>query len=94
MKMTCQNLRSQWEAFHNDHSPKLGTQDFLRSDIRHIAEVENEGIKLLGTLALSPSEINELDAAGLDTYIEQAEQTTSSIEQLSFRLLPPKQLFS
>lgn len=94
MKMNCQNLRSQWEAFHNNHYSKLGTQVFIQRDLHHIDEVEIEAGALLRTLTLNPSEINELDTAGLDTYIVQSEQTVSSIEQLSSRLSPPKQLLS
>lgn len=94
LQTACHDMRSQWDVHHGSHFPKLGTQDWRRDDTRHITEIENEGRKLLQPLAVNLSELGALNVAELEDYIQRANQSAVRIEQLTFRLSPPKQLFA
>lgn len=90
----CQDFRNRWHVHHDRHGPKLSSQDFRKKDIRNIDEVENKGRNLLKPFAHDISEMEALDAAALKDYIQRADQSALRIEQLAFRLSPPKQLFN
>ncbi|WP_289032291.1 hypothetical protein [uncultured Roseibium sp.] len=94
LQSACHDTRSQWNLHHDHHYPTLGSQDFRQDDTRHISEIENEGRTLLGPLELGLSELGTMDVAALEDYIQMAHRTAARIEQLRFRLSPPKQLFA
>ncbi len=94
LQSSCHDTRSQWSVHHDRHYPKLGGQDFRRDDTRHISDIENEGRTLLRPIELSLTELETMDAAALEDYIQLARRTAARIEQLQFRLHPPRQLFA
>jgi len=94
LQSACHDMRNQWDVHHGRHFPTMGAQEFRRDDTRHIAEVENEGRRLLKPLALNLSEMGTLDVAELEDYIHRADQSVVRIAQLAFRLSPPRQLFA
>ncbi|WP_420333396.1 hypothetical protein [Roseibium sp.] len=94
LQTACHDTRSQWCRHHDRHYSTLGSRDFRQDDTRHISEIENEGRTLLRPLELGLSELGTMDVAALEDYIQQAHRTAARIEQLRFRLSPPKQLFA
>ena len=94
LQSACHDVRRQWEVHHDRYFPQLGIHDFRQDETRHITEVENEGRQLLKPLALNLSDMGALDVAELENYIQRADQSAVRIEQLTFRLSPPKQLFT
>ncbi len=91
LQSACHDIRGQWDIHHSRHFPALGDPHFRQDDTSHITEVETEGRKLLRPLALNLSELGALDVAELEDYIQRADQSAVIIEQLAFRLSPPKQ---
>lgn len=93
LQSACQDMRNLWDDHHSRNFPKFGARNFKCDDTRHISEVENQARKLLAPLALDLSELGAMDYAALEDYIERADQSALQIEQLTFRLSPPKQPF-
>jgi hypothetical protein len=93
LQSACHDMRAQWDVHHGRHFPSLGDPSFSRDDTAHIIEVEAEGRKLLAPLALNLSDMGSLDVADLEDYIQRADQSAVRIEQLAFRLTPPRNLF-
>ena len=95
----CNDMREQWEAYHNRQRTRpvlgagFGLRDDRLDDTRHISNVENEGRKLLKPLAHDLSELGGMDDSALEEYIQLADQSALRIEQLAFRLSPPKRQF-
>jgi len=94
LQSACHNMRGQWDVHHGRHFPSLRDPRLCRDDTVHITEVETEGRKLLAPLALNLSDMGSLSVADLEDYIQRAAQSAVRIEQLTFRLTPPKKLFT
>ncbi|MBY6121838.1 hypothetical protein KUV64_22135 [Mameliella alba] len=94
LQSACHDMRSRWRVHHDRHYPIMGNQDFRRNDTLHIAQVENEGRKLLKRLELDMCNIGALNAEVLDNYIQGADEIALKIEQLALQLSPPKPLLA
>lgn len=92
LQAACRATREQWEVHHDRHRMTIGPQDFRRADTLHIAEVENEGRKLLHMLTQGVPEIGVMLPDAFEAYIERTDHTALEIERLSFRLSSPKPL--